>query len=400
MIKEHTSALTLISLCLLCCCSCKPGRQNTEIKVETPSVQVENTGKVQSWPVSEKTNNDFLASETDSIRYIPLETTPECLIGQINQILRSGDSLIVVDPYSSNSACVFDLQGRFCHKIGNQGNGPGEYGRVGYVHLSDDGTIYLSDRSSGRILSYTRDGKFIKDYRLKNGAPQEFVVLNDSIIAGSYAGYSPNAPYRLKWLDWEGNELNTALPYTTNRSYVAGTFLTGKQGEVYFYHPMNDTIFEVTENSIRPYLSMNFYDEEELASFMKETEGWKDKDYLKKLFRSDKITNCVQVIRCDSHWVVYSQKGKYSYLSVIDKERRDYLRADMQKKKLYIPDYPAAAWHDWLIGYINPEALDYFSEEQRKELLKALSETHGAEISLDSLKECNPIITMYHLKTK
>ena len=64
------------------------------------------------------------------------------------------------------------------------------------------------------------------------------------------------------------------------------------------------------------------------------------------------------------------------------------------------PDDFKTSWHDWLIGYVNPEALDYVDERQREAFLEKLSETCGSEITLDSLKQCNPVVTMYHLKNR
>ncbi len=78
-------------------------------------------------------------------------------------------------------------------------------------------------------------------------------------------------PYRLAWtnLNQVGDTLNTAFPYMTTRRYVAGEFLRGKDNEVLFHYPLNDTVYAVTDAKIEPYLSMGFYEEDELRSFIK-----------------------------------------------------------------------------------------------------------------------------------
>ena len=375
---------------------------NNKIRPAVPSLHVSKGGTIDSWPEGGILQEDFLRSEIDSVCYIPLETTQECLIGEISQILKLGDSLLIVDQYVANSMTVFDLKGKYCYKIGDQGRGPGEYHEIGYVYLSNNGKIYVSDRGTGKILVYEKDGRFIREFSLNAGAPQAFVVLKDSILLGSYSGYRANAPYRLVWtnLNVEGDTLHTALPYQTARRYVAGSFLEGQNHEVLFYYPLNDTIFTVTDTSIAPYLAMGIFEKEELHSFVERTQNLDEADYRDALYGSEEITNYVDVMRCENHWVVYSQKGPQTYLSVIDKGRRSYVKSDIDKKQLYIPDNFKTSWQNWIIGYVNAEALDYLNENQRTNFLKSVSKACGAEVMLDSLKESNPIITMYHLKAR
>lgn len=385
---------------LLLFISCTP--KHREMKPAVPSIIVSGVEHVDSWPENGGLQQGSLHSEFDSVKYIRLETNDKCMIGEISQILRMGDSLLVVDQYVAKSMVVFDLNGNYCYNIGGQGRGPGEYNEIGYVHVADDGNIYVADRGAGKILTYAKDGHFVKESLLNAGAPQAFVVLKDSILLGSYSGYRVNAPYRLAWMNLNqvGDTLNTAFPYMTTRRYVAGEFLRGKDNEVLFHYPLNDTVYAVTDAKIEPYLSMGFYEEDELRSFIKDTEDLDDEDYKKVLYTSEEITNHIELFRCDNHWVVYSQKGSYAYISFIDKGRRDYIKSDVNKKKLYVPDNFSTSWHDWIIGYVNYDALDYLNKEQREDFLKSLSEACGSEITLDSLEQSNPVITMYHLKSR
>lgn len=399
MNRKAFGTLWLVVSVLLGIWSCSPNRR-AKMKPAVPTISVHEVENVPAWPKPGKTNDGFFTSEIDSVKYILLETSPESMLGEISQIFRMGDSLMVVDAYVGHSVSVFDLEGKFCYRIGDVGRGPGEYVSLGYVHVSDNGLVYLSDSGSGKILVYTKEGEFVKEHRLKNSAPQTFFMWNDSVIIGGYSGYRLNAPYRLVWMDMEGNELETALPYMTGRQYVAGNFLKGEHSEILFSCPLNDTIFQVTAHSVTPYLSMGFYDKNVLDNFVEDTKNMNENAYLKELYRSDEITNLIDVFRCDNHWVTYSQKGRYTYVSVIDKNRRDYWRSDIKKKLIHIPDNFKTSWHDWVIGYVNPEALDYVDERQREAFLEKLSETCDSEITLDSLKQCNPVVTMYHLKNR
>ena len=59
----------------------------------------------------------------DSIRYVMLETTDECLIGNISELYVDGRFIFVVDNTIYESVFVFDENGRFLNKIGRLGRG-------------------------------------------------------------------------------------------------------------------------------------------------------------------------------------------------------------------------------------------------------------------------------------
>ena len=376
--------------------------KNNKIRPAIPSIQVSGDVQEGSWPEDGNLCDDFLHAEFDSVCYVPLEMNPKSLIGEISQIFRWDDSLLVVDQYVAHTLNVYDLKGKYCYTIGSQGRGPGEYNEIGYVYVSGDGRIYVADRGAGKILIYGRGGHFMREHRLDGGTPQAFVVLNDSVLLGSYAGYRPNAPYRLIWMNLNaaGDTLHTALPYQTARRYVAGSFLEGSDHEILFCHPLNDTIYKVTDSSLSPYLVMRIFEKDKLQAFMERTKDLDEADYMKALYGSDEIANLVEVMRCGGSWVVYSQQGRQTYMSVIGRERRNYLRADMSERRLYFPDSFKATWKNWVIGYINVDAIDYLSDTQREALLKSLSKACGSEVTPDFLRESNPVITMYRLKAQ
>ncbi len=61
---------------------------------------------------------------TDSIAYIPLETSDECLLDNILSAKRDGGCFFVQD---GKGLYAFDGTGRFLNEIGRRGNGPEEY---------------------------------------------------------------------------------------------------------------------------------------------------------------------------------------------------------------------------------------------------------------------------------
>ena len=98
----------------------------------------------------------------DDISYIKLETNDDCLIGNIHQILCSKDYIFIMDVFVANAVYCFDKQGHFVRRIGEIGQGPGEYTRLFKMCLtSDQKQIVLYDWKY--LHYYDLNGKHIKD---------------------------------------------------------------------------------------------------------------------------------------------------------------------------------------------------------------------------------------------
>lgn len=64
---------------------------------------------------------------------LPLETKPDCLIGEVRMIEKL-DSLLFILDYSSN-LFVFNTNGKFINQIGKIGDGPNEYVGINAFYL-------------------------------------------------------------------------------------------------------------------------------------------------------------------------------------------------------------------------------------------------------------------------
>ncbi len=126
----------------------------------TTSISIDLTGNPQ------KQFN--LSKIVKSIKYIPLETNADCIIGTVNQIVVCKDRYILTDVNNVNSVFCFDLNGRFITKIGNQGEGPGEYRIPDYVFYDfNEESIYILDDRGRKIIKYSKNGTFISETRLE-----------------------------------------------------------------------------------------------------------------------------------------------------------------------------------------------------------------------------------------
>jgi hypothetical protein len=119
---------------------------------------------------------------------IILETTQNSLIGEMIDRLYAMDSILIIA--EDKSIFVFNREGKFSHKIGRAGRGPGEY-----VSLCDfcvdsvNKIIYVLDRAVDKIHKYEiYSGKHIKSVRLSE-------KLSGNYSAYGYIEYQNSALY-------------------------------------------------------------------------------------------------------------------------------------------------------------------------------------------------------------
>lgn len=105
-----------------------------------------------------------LSSIANELTFIPLETTPNCLIQKIRKILFS-NSYIFVSEFTN--LLEFDRNGKFIRKIGSSGTGPGEYLSIGDFCINErKQEIYIIFSSASKLLIYGFDGVFKKSINL------------------------------------------------------------------------------------------------------------------------------------------------------------------------------------------------------------------------------------------
>ena len=60
-------------------------------------------------------------------KVIPLETTSDCAVGEINKIILKGDKIFIVDFMKSKLVLCFSSHGNFLKRVSNFGKARGEY---------------------------------------------------------------------------------------------------------------------------------------------------------------------------------------------------------------------------------------------------------------------------------
>ena len=119
--------------------------------------------KVEVIPFSEES---FKLDETffAQISLVPLETTEQALIRDIDVVSMAGDTLFLLDRRQLK-VFIYLTNGKLVNVIQDIGNGPKEYSRIVDIDVHNGALAVLCDAPT-KIMYYTSDGEFVKEQRL------------------------------------------------------------------------------------------------------------------------------------------------------------------------------------------------------------------------------------------
>lgn len=124
----------------------------------------------------------------DSLEYIPLETTDECLIGKIKDVYIGRERVFVLDG-KTQTVWMFDRKGYYLNKLSRRGKGPGEYTNMQQFEVDEKNRqLILLDIWTNKLLFYDWEGRFLKDIRLEMTA-MDFKPLPSGGFVVSQEGY-------------------------------------------------------------------------------------------------------------------------------------------------------------------------------------------------------------------
>jgi len=218
--------------------SCKHGETN-------PAVQVIDLAGV--W---DKPEEILLSSIATDIEYIPLETTPDCLLGEPLKL-----RIILMDNYILAGMNLFDRQGSFIAKVGRTGKGPQEYVGVASVACNEKvKRIDVKDTGSDRVISYGFNGEFIREIPID---PHGQMVVNDDSgrIGVMYLPWreDPTDTARFEWMNEYGKVIRSiplyvGRPKDGGETWIIGARLYHERSRLCFTEVPYDTIYELVDD--------------------------------------------------------------------------------------------------------------------------------------------------------
>lgn len=241
------------------------------------NVPVENTFR----PLQQCEIVQDIAPYIDKSEIVPLEATPESMLGEVNKLLLRPDGAFVLLTHSG--IMIFDAQGKFQARAGRTGHGPGEYVKLNDICLTTNGQYILALSAFNQILQYRADnGAYVKTI-----VPSPKLEYScDGIAPGPedgfylYTGNPANAdnfetPFDcLLRYDSEGKRVSQGLPRKDFGLQVAA--ITQSAGNSYILRPQEgDNIAYKTdaEGQFAPWARIDFGDKAMPSGYVKKLGG-------------------------------------------------------------------------------------------------------------------------------
>jgi hypothetical protein len=188
-----------------------------------------------------------LSDLADSIEYVALETGENSLVKLIDNLTVTDKHILIKD---GCGLLLFSRKGKFICRVGNMGQGPGEYICAGDYDIDEDRQkIYLWGIYEHKILVYDFSGKMTGSFRPDFGNPdasvKNFLIFRDEqyMAATVKTGHAELSDTTCL-INLETGE------YKKEAGYICGIDRKAKCAYLRRAYPDRDSIFRINEDSI------------------------------------------------------------------------------------------------------------------------------------------------------
>lgn len=346
---------------------------------------------------------DYSSLVEDSVIMFPLETTDDCLIGEVTKLICQNNLIYIADN-TSKSIFVFDMSGKLQTRVHAVGNGPGEYTNISYfaVHGTD---MILFDHYIGKFLFYDASGKFIRDRGTGNIWTEELFCMGNKL-------YLPNSSktkegfYKLFTIDLSSDKIEKFLPVDepkNNQGFGEVSYAQLGNEALLCFFPYYE-LYTVKDEEVSLSYKVDFGDRFLPQQFI-EGDGT---IALRTAIRDNYVTGIERVRQSMKYLFIQFGDSENDYISIYNKETGEmqttkhlqnarmgnlqlqpngyFIIQDEQIIQCYSADY----WNMLgTIEYLKSSDTHFYTEELRQKLLQ-LAKTDGSE--------SNPIILIQKLK--
>ena len=196
-----------------------------------------------------------------SYKLIPLETSEEFLIGNIDRVIKCPGCYCILDRDNA-SVFIFEENGKFRCKLGNKGHARNEHldaWSIAYDEKNEQ--IVMLDLTGRRLLSYDLMGNLKKVASLFF-LYHDMAFLGDNILCKTGSAHNSFSDIidlsRLVLADKMGKPIRRGFPITEmiRKNFNYGNKLAQYKDKAYFTDLLSDTIWEVSGKEMAPILNM------------------------------------------------------------------------------------------------------------------------------------------------
>ena len=202
-----------------------------------------------------------LSDFAESIELIPLETTDDCLIGWMPEIIATEKFYYMISAvgYDFQKLYVFDKQGKFVRQISGRGQGGDEFIEIRDFDVIGDSIIKIGDVFA--IRTFNLEGELLSSKKI-NSANSEDVTTREivsmkgnTILFNMGKPDSRSAENLLYQLD-DKDSVRTGffeVPFLANRIstyFVDAAAMTKDEEYVYFHFPCDNYIYQIDAETL------------------------------------------------------------------------------------------------------------------------------------------------------
>jgi hypothetical protein len=199
----------------------------------------------------------LLSTIADHIEYVPLETTPQSLLGGYQNVKAEvlNKFILVHEKRQMDDVPLklFSRQGKYIGEIGTIGKGPNEYQRIlSFSCLEKSDRIYILNDNPPKLLVFNFNRQCTGSIPLTRSAAK-VVAFEPDRIGIMYLPFSeiPNDSARFEWIDHAGRVLKSVPLYKGRPKDGGGEFAPRAQlkkigQEVHFVEQPFDTVYQLS----------------------------------------------------------------------------------------------------------------------------------------------------------
>lgn len=384
--------LTIFSTVLLFSCNgSQPVSETYTFPIDTMQIDIDTYASNEKFIIK--------ANSIEAIRFIPLETNDNSLIGEVSKVQTGNDRIFVLDNSISKTLFIFDPDGNFLFRIGTKGNGPGEFfrGPHDFSIDSDRKQIYVFEAEARKVVVFDWNGTFIREKKFDK-FPYAFALLGPGKHALAYRTKSDK--YELAITGNEGNERFRFGKIPTDLAFTSTFPITVNEGNVWFSPNLSNLICKIGNDSISRGIFFDF-GKYNLPQTLK-TELQKDFDP-SKLNSNVYVTGISNVLESDQLLFFRYPRGGLFLYYIGNKQSKAY-RTGTSLFESIIPSDIKEIKGDILLSALNVQWYEQYNQikkdntsEARSFMAKIPGELRNL---LDTIPEsANPTLCIFRIKS-
>ena len=317
----------------------------------------------------------------ESVEYIPLELTPQSLIGEIHKILAVNNNFYILDRQFAKAIAVFDSKGKFQFAIQSNGKGPGEYLYIYDFDVDSNGNIYVLDLGIKKVIKYNEKGSFQNEFKLDFN-PLEFAFLDSTNFAFYRILKNGKILYNLSILNKKNQKNENYFPYRKifddKKIPLNSKFhLYRSDNKINFSLYFSGMVFSIENANLTPYVKFQSFIETS-----SEFDAVKQKLNTGKKIKSNDI-KLIKDIYENNRLIIFSTGNNNS---IIYSKTSDKVMENNFADKRYLGSTSfLGVYADRFISYIDPTIASYFHNWERSvESCKTSEETKKGLLNIPS----------------